>query len=266
MEIESAGAVAVPGWYSDPTRRNQLRYWDGAIWTHHVANGDMQSVDAIVAPVRASNEATGEAVAAAREDEPVDDAATEAAVAMKFAMRRQLNATAGWLFGIAAFTAANAFLWLTQSNVRMVVGLISTRLFIRFTGTSPVGEAAETAAVLAAAGVFVVLGLFARQGKTWAIWTGVGIYGADLAVYLAVLGTSNVISLGIRAVALVALVRGGLAIKALREGRIPAASLMESAPSQQLSWKRLGLIALATVGGFVLMIVGLVVAIVLFAK
>lgn len=27
-----------PGWYPDPTGRNQLRYWDGGQWTTSIAN------------------------------------------------------------------------------------------------------------------------------------------------------------------------------------------------------------------------------------
>lgn len=47
--------AAVPGWYPDPMRRHELRYWDGRTWTQHVANGDRRSIDALpnlTAPVR----------------------------------------------------------------------------------------------------------------------------------------------------------------------------------------------------------------------
>jgi hypothetical protein len=32
-------------WYSDPSGRHQLRYWDGAGWTAHVSNNGQASVD-----------------------------------------------------------------------------------------------------------------------------------------------------------------------------------------------------------------------------
>lgn len=37
-----------PGWYGDPTRRHENRYWDGASWTDHVADRGIQSFDTIV--------------------------------------------------------------------------------------------------------------------------------------------------------------------------------------------------------------------------
>jgi hypothetical protein len=41
-----ATAPAVPaGWQADPTGRHQHRYWDGSVWTHHVADNGAQSID-----------------------------------------------------------------------------------------------------------------------------------------------------------------------------------------------------------------------------
>lgn len=37
------------GWYADPAGRYELRYWDGAQWTEHVARGGTQYKDAPVA-------------------------------------------------------------------------------------------------------------------------------------------------------------------------------------------------------------------------
>lgn len=33
------------GWYHDPTKRHELRYWDGFRWTEHVATSGVQAVD-----------------------------------------------------------------------------------------------------------------------------------------------------------------------------------------------------------------------------
>jgi uncharacterized RDD family membrane protein YckC len=37
-------------WHPDPTGRHQYRYWDGARWTDHVADGGVSGFDPLVAP------------------------------------------------------------------------------------------------------------------------------------------------------------------------------------------------------------------------
>jgi Protein of unknown function (DUF2510) len=40
------GQAAVPaGWFADPSRRHELRYWDGQRWTEQVADRGTQGVD-----------------------------------------------------------------------------------------------------------------------------------------------------------------------------------------------------------------------------
>ena len=45
----AATETAVPdvpaNWYKDPSGRFELRYWNGTVWTEHVATGGKQSVD-----------------------------------------------------------------------------------------------------------------------------------------------------------------------------------------------------------------------------
>jgi hypothetical protein len=42
----SAGTPQVPAnWYPDPSKRYELRYWNGSAWTEHVATGGVQSID-----------------------------------------------------------------------------------------------------------------------------------------------------------------------------------------------------------------------------
>ena len=35
------------GWYPDPYGRHEMRYWDGARWTEHVADGGAPKVDPV---------------------------------------------------------------------------------------------------------------------------------------------------------------------------------------------------------------------------
>jgi len=42
----SAVSPNVPAnWYPDPSKRYELRYWNGSAWTAHVATGGVQSTD-----------------------------------------------------------------------------------------------------------------------------------------------------------------------------------------------------------------------------
>ncbi|CAB4614804.1 unannotated protein [freshwater metagenome] len=42
----SASSPNVPAnWYPDPSKRYELRYWNGSAWTAHVATGGVQSTD-----------------------------------------------------------------------------------------------------------------------------------------------------------------------------------------------------------------------------
>ncbi|MDQ6910468.1 MAG: DUF2510 domain-containing protein [Actinomycetota bacterium] len=38
-------ATAAPGWFADPGRGHELRYWDGARWTDHVSDRGATSID-----------------------------------------------------------------------------------------------------------------------------------------------------------------------------------------------------------------------------
>lgn len=43
----AAPTVRPPEWLADPTRRHQLRFWDGAAWSHHVSDAGQQSIDPV---------------------------------------------------------------------------------------------------------------------------------------------------------------------------------------------------------------------------
>jgi hypothetical protein len=62
---QAGGGGTVPAWYPDPSRRNELRYWDGGNWTQHVANGGRHSVETPPPPVASSGDAAQRMVVAA---------------------------------------------------------------------------------------------------------------------------------------------------------------------------------------------------------
>ena len=44
----SSGTPEIPAkWYPDPSKRYELRYWNGTAWTEHVATGGKQSTDPV---------------------------------------------------------------------------------------------------------------------------------------------------------------------------------------------------------------------------
>ncbi len=75
---------APAAWLADPTGRNQLRYWDGTLWTEHVSNSGNQAVDSLggvqpVAPAPTGGSWMEKAkakaqVAAAKANQAVDQA------------------------------------------------------------------------------------------------------------------------------------------------------------------------------------------------
>ncbi len=47
--VTTSSAAAPAAWYPDPSKRFELRYWDGTEWTEHVARGGQQFTDQPVA-------------------------------------------------------------------------------------------------------------------------------------------------------------------------------------------------------------------------
>ena len=43
-------ATPVPGWYPDPARRHEHRYWDGSAWTEHVSTAGVAATAPVTPP------------------------------------------------------------------------------------------------------------------------------------------------------------------------------------------------------------------------
>ncbi|WP_228372868.1 DUF4041 domain-containing protein [Demequina subtropica] len=59
-EGNRAMAQMAEGWYADPTKRHEKRYWNGSSWTDHVFTKGTQSVDPYVAVAPTSAGVTGQ--------------------------------------------------------------------------------------------------------------------------------------------------------------------------------------------------------------
>ena len=49
ITVAASSTAAPAAWYPDPSKRFELRYWDGSEWTEHVARGGQQFTDQPVA-------------------------------------------------------------------------------------------------------------------------------------------------------------------------------------------------------------------------
>ena len=49
MTTTTTSAAAPAAWYPDPSKRFELRYWDGSTWTEHVSRAGQQYTDPPVA-------------------------------------------------------------------------------------------------------------------------------------------------------------------------------------------------------------------------
>lgn len=77
MAASSAGA----NWHKDPMGRHEFRYWDGAAWTEHVADGGVRSIDPLAASSPSGETAT-QLEATPRPAPTVEAVATAPAVAV----------------------------------------------------------------------------------------------------------------------------------------------------------------------------------------
>jgi hypothetical protein len=116
---------------------------------------------------------------------------------------------AQWFWYIAGFTAINAALNLSHSNVNFVVGLAFTLLA---NAALPSGAALAFDALLV--GFFLLVGLKARQGQAWAFVLGAVVYLADALVYVKY---EDWMPVAIHAVALYYIVTAFLALQAAKK-------------------------------------------------
>jgi hypothetical protein len=132
-------------------------------------------------------------------------------------MRTQSMWTAFLLLMIGLLTMFNAVQWVTGRSMRMVAGLISTRLLsFAVVNAGLAGRYVMLAAGIAAAVLFAVLGLLVYRGHLWALRVGVLLYVADALVLVIATGTRDVVGFAAHGLVVVALTVGYLVILGLR--------------------------------------------------
>jgi len=97
----------------------------------------------------------------------------------------QLKSGASWFYWIAGLSLINSIVSFTGSSWRFLFGLGITQIFDAF-GNS-IGSGGRGAALvldLAAAGVFILFGVFAHKAHTWAFVVGMALFALDGLIFL----------------------------------------------------------------------------------
>lgn len=139
--------------------------------------------------------------------------------------RQQAHWGANWFFWIAGFSIINSIVLLSNGEWNFLVGLGVTQLIDGVVMASEeLGAAAVALALIldaTVAGFFVVMGLLARRGFTWAFLLGMIAYALDGLLFAYVQGWANV---GFHALALFFIYRGLAADGALKKLQAEAAA------------------------------------------
>lgn len=163
-------------------------------WQVYTARGRNfwdEEMDGLVAAVGGEAADTAEAVAAG-----VVTAAGLPPSGPQFAearRRQQVRSGANWFFWIAGLSVLNTVLYRLGAEISFLVGLGATEVVEGFSIALARGLQAGAANILLAfalvleiliAGVFVLLGIFARRGQRWAFWLGMVLYALDGIIFL----------------------------------------------------------------------------------
>jgi hypothetical protein len=100
--------------------------------------------------------------------------------AARNAVVHQLRAGASWFYWVAGLSLVNSIVAFTGSNWRFMLGLGITQIFDGLReNLGSAGTIVVLVLDLAAAGLFVLFGVFANKGHLWAFITGMVLFGLD---------------------------------------------------------------------------------------
>ena len=91
----------------------------------------------------------------------------------------RIKSNARWFYFIAGLSLVNSFLFFSNANLTFLAGLNISSIADAFSAIYNLGMVPAILFDLLAAGLFVVFGYFASQGKMWAFVVGMSLYALD---------------------------------------------------------------------------------------
>jgi hypothetical protein len=177
-------------------RRSDMDYW--------VAAQEFAELKAMYSAAQAPV-APGAGVPASPLGQPA--AANAAAV-------RQLKSGASWFYWVAGLSLVNSIVAFSGSSWHFLFGLGITQIFDGLReNLGSVGTIVVLALDLAAAGLFILFGVFANKGHLWAFIIGMVLFGLDGLLFVLV---KDWLGVGFHAFVLYCLYRGMSACRQLR--------------------------------------------------
>jgi hypothetical protein len=146
--------IATPaGWYSDPTKRHEYRYWDGSQWTESVADAGVVGQDPVLEPAPVGSAAIGGAEPAAPGSVPAVPV-VEPLPAAPSATRSAIAATPTFAVGMA-LVAVGVLVYLVVGTLSFVLGVqVTSRTSVSDT-TFAIGTKGDPVFAVYAAGFLV---------------------------------------------------------------------------------------------------------------
>jgi hypothetical protein len=192
-----------------PTTLDQLRQWmqEGRVDSQsQVLRSDQSAWSTLAAfPELSAPAASPPALSAA-----------VAAAGPDAALLAQLKSGASWYYWVAALSLVNSIVAFTGSDWRFIIGLGITQIFDGIgQELAGAGRFVALALDLAAAGVFVLFGVFANKGHLWAFITGMILFALDGLIFLLV---QDWIGVAFHVFVLYCLFRGAQACRQLKAG------------------------------------------------
>ena|ERR1041385_534784 len=130
------------------------------------------------------------------------------------ALQAQLKSGASWFYWIAGLSLINSIAAFSGASFRFIFGLGITQILDRLAReTGSAGPAIALVLDLVAAGIFVVFGVFANKGHTWAFIIGMILFLLDTVL---VLIFQDWLGVGVHVFVILFLARGFVACRKLR--------------------------------------------------